>query len=80
MPTTFEREIAVSREELMGTLRRVNLFTARQTPPVPVSLSFTEGSVEVIVRNGEVGEAHEKLEASYAARTSSSSRSTRATC
>ena len=66
LPTTFEREIAVSREDLMGTLRRVNLFTARQTPPVPVSLSFTEGSVEVIVRNGEVGEAHEKLEASYA--------------
>jgi DNA polymerase III subunit beta len=36
----------------------------RQTPPVPVSLSFTEGSVEVIVRNGEVGDAHERLSAS----------------
>jgi DNA polymerase-3 subunit beta len=28
-----------------------------------VSLSFSEGSVEVIVRNGEIGEAHERLPA-----------------
>jgi DNA polymerase III subunit beta len=64
LPTGFEREIAVSRERLIETLRRVNLFAARQTPPVPVSLSFSEGAVEVIVRNGEVGDAHERLEAS----------------
>ena len=63
LPTSFEREISVIREDLIGTLRRVNLFAQRQTPPVPVSLSFSEGSVEVIVRNGEVGEAHERLEA-----------------
>src|SRR5918998_1553457 len=63
LPGGFEREISVSREELIGTLRRVNLFAARQTPPVPLSLSFSQGSVEVIVRNGEIGDAHEKLEA-----------------
>jgi DNA polymerase III subunit beta len=63
LPTTFEREISVNREDLMATLRRVNLFAQRQTPPVPVSLSFTDGAVEVIVRNGEVGEAHERLPA-----------------
>src|SRR5918999_714619 len=63
LPTTFEREISVDREDLIGTLRRVNLFAQRQTPPVPVSLSFSEGSVEVIVRNGEIGEAHERLPA-----------------
>jgi len=63
LPTTFEREISVNRDDLMGTLRRVNLFAQRQTPPVPVSLSFSEGAVEVIVRNGEVGEAHERLPA-----------------
>ena len=63
LPTTFEREISVSREDLISTLRRVNLFAQRQTPPVPVSLSFSEGTVEVIVRNGEIGEAHERLEA-----------------
>ncbi len=61
LPTVFEREISVNREELIGTLRRVNLFAQRQTPPVPVSLAFTEGAVEVSVRNGEVGEAREKL-------------------
>src|SRR5215212_9633290 len=63
LPTAFEREISVNRDDLMGTLRRVNLFAQRQTPPVPVSLSFSEGAVEVIVRNGEVGEAHERLPA-----------------
>jgi DNA polymerase-3 subunit beta len=61
LPTSFEREISVNREDLIGTLKRVNLFAQRQTPPVPVSLSFSEGSVEVIVRNGEIGEAHERL-------------------
>jgi DNA polymerase III subunit beta len=63
LPTSFERRISVNREDLIGTLRRVNLFAQRQTPPVPVSLSFSEGSVEVIVRNGEIGEAHERLPA-----------------
>jgi DNA polymerase-3 subunit beta len=63
LPNAFEREISVSREDLVETLRRVNLFTQRQTPPVPVSLHFSEGSVEVTVRNGEVGEAREKLPA-----------------
>jgi DNA polymerase III subunit beta len=63
LPTGFEREISVNREDLISTLRRVNLFAQRQTPPVPVSLSFSEGSVEVIVRNGEIGEAHERLPA-----------------
>ena len=63
LPTSFEREILVNREDLISTLRRVNLFAQRQTPPVPVSLSFSEGSVEVLVRNGEIGEAHERLPA-----------------
>src|SRR5215203_1291802 len=63
LPTTFEREISVSREDLVETLRRVSLFTQRQTPPVPVSLSFSEGAVEVAVSNGEVGEARERLPA-----------------
>jgi len=41
----------------------VGFFTQRQTPPVPVSLAFSEGAVEISVRNGEVGEAHERLSA-----------------
>jgi DNA polymerase III subunit beta len=63
LPTTFDREISVSREDLVDTLRRVSLFAQRQTPPVPVSLHFSEGAVEVTVRNGEVGEARERLPA-----------------
>ena len=63
LPNAFEREISVQREDLIDTLRRVNLFAQRQTPPVPVSLDFSEGVVEVKVRNGEVGEARERLPA-----------------
>ncbi len=63
LPQAFEREISVQREDLVDTLRRVNLFAQRQTPPVPVSLAFSEGAVEVMVRNGEVGEARERLPA-----------------
>jgi DNA polymerase-3 subunit beta len=63
LPNAFEREISVRREELIDTLRRVNLFAQRQTPPVPVSMDFSEGAVEVTVRNGEVGEARERLPA-----------------
>src|SRR3954452_20119150 len=66
LPNTFEREISVRREDLIETLRRVNLFAQRQTPPVPVTLDFSEGAVEVMVRNGEVGEARERLPATYA--------------
>src|SRR5215210_2501288 len=63
LPDAFEREISVRRDDLIDTLRRVNLFAQRQTPPVPVSLDFSEGAVEVSVRNGEVGEARERLPA-----------------
>ena len=63
LPNAFEREILVQREGLIDTLRRVNLFAQRQTPPVPVTLDFSEGAVEVTVRNGEVGEARERLPA-----------------
>jgi DNA polymerase III subunit beta len=63
LPNAFEREISVRREDLIDTLRRVNLFAQRQTPPVPVSMAFSEGAVEVMVRNGEVGEARERLPA-----------------
>jgi DNA polymerase-3 subunit beta len=64
LPEAFEREISVSREELIDTLRRVNLFVQRQNPPVPVSLSFSNGSLEVLVRSQELGEARERLDAS----------------
>jgi len=63
LPNAFEREISVSKEDLVDSLRRVSLFTQRQTPPVPVSLDFSNGAVEVTVRNGEVGEARERLPA-----------------
>src|SRR5215207_1299174 len=63
LPNAFERKISIQREDLIDSLRRVNLFAQRQTPPVPVSMAFSEGYVEVSVRNGEVGEARERLPA-----------------
>lgn len=64
LPETFIRQISVSREELMDTLRRVNLFAQRQTPPVPVKMHFSKGSLEVGVRSQEIGEGREQLDAS----------------
>ncbi|MBV9453607.1 MAG: DNA polymerase III subunit beta [Rubrobacter sp.] len=63
LPATYEREISIRREDLIDSLRRVNLFAQRQTPPVPVSLAFSKDTVEIMVRSGEVGEARERLPA-----------------
>ncbi|WP_165874325.1 DNA polymerase III subunit beta [Rubrobacter taiwanensis] len=64
LPEVFEREISVPRRELLETLRRVSLFVQRQNPPVPVSLAFSRGELEVMVRSQELGEARERLSAS----------------
>ena len=63
LPTAYEREISIRREDLIDSLRRVSLFAQRQTPPVPVSLAFSKDTVEMMVRSGEVGEARERLPA-----------------
>ena len=63
LPEAYEREISIRREDLIDSLRRVGLFAQRQTPPVPVSLAFSKGTVEMMVRSGEVGEARERLPA-----------------
>jgi DNA polymerase-3 subunit beta len=63
LPDAYEREISIRREDLIDSLRRVSLFAQRQTPPVPVSLAFSENTLEMMVRSGEVGEARERLPA-----------------
>ena len=63
LPEAYEREVSIRREDLIDSLRRVGLFAQRQTPPVPVSLAFSKGTVEMMVRSGEVGEARERLPA-----------------
>ena len=63
LPEAYEREISIRREDLIDSLRRVSLFAQRQTPPVPVSLTFSKDTVEMMVRSGEVGEARERLPA-----------------
>ena len=63
LPDAYEREISIRREDLIDSLRRVSLFAQRQTPPIPVSLTFSKDTVEMMVRSGEVGEARERLAA-----------------
>jgi DNA polymerase-3 subunit beta len=63
LPDAYEREISIRREDLIDSLRRVSLFAQRQTPPIPVSLTFSKDTVEIMVRSGEVGEARERLPA-----------------
>ena len=63
LPDAYEREISIRREDLIDSLRRVSLFAQRQTPPIPVSLTFSKDTVEMMVRSGEVGEARERLPA-----------------
>lgn len=48
LPGSFAREFSVEARTLSATLKRVNLFAARQNPPAPVRLVFStgEGSLE----------------------------------
>lgn len=48
LPGSFAREFSVEARTLSATLKRVNLFAARQNPPAPVRLAFStgEGSLE----------------------------------
>lgn len=67
MPKSFERTYSLDVAPLKETLARVNLFAARQSPPVPVKLAFTKsaglegGELVVAVKSAEIGEAKEKI-------------------
>lgn len=67
LPASFAHTYTVDASALSKTLSRVNLFAAKQTPPVPVKLAFAKsGSLEggqlgVAAKSAEVGEASERI-------------------
>ena len=67
LPASFAHTYTVDAAALSTTLSRVNLFAAKQTPPVPVKLAFTKaeslegGQLGVAAKSAEVGEASEKI-------------------
>jgi DNA polymerase-3 subunit beta len=70
LPDAFAEEFSVDRAALLDSLKRVNLFAGRQTPPVPIRLSFshpegtlTGGELSVSVESSEMGGAVEKVAA-----------------
>jgi DNA polymerase-3 subunit beta len=70
LPNAFAEEFSVDRAALLDSLKRVNLFAGRQTPPVPIRLSFshpegtlTGGELSVSVESSETGGAVEKVAA-----------------
>lgn len=67
IPKDSEWKIAVNREALQSSLRRVQLVTTDRARGVKFKLS--PGHLEVLAQNPDVGEAHEELQASYKGKT-----------
>ena len=68
LPEKFERTYSVGRLPLLSSLRRVAIFCGNDTPPKPVSLSFTSGEgsltgAELVMRGSSegMGTAHETV-------------------
>lgn len=58
LPESYEHELRVSREELLGVVRRVSLLAQKNSP---LRMRFTEGVLEVSAQTPDVGEASESL-------------------
>ncbi len=70
LPGSFAEEFAVDAGALKDSLKRVNLFAARQNPPIPVKLAFSHaegtlsgGELEISVQSSEMGGATERIAA-----------------
>jgi DNA polymerase III subunit beta len=66
LPETFEHEVVLPREELLGVVRRVSVMAQRNSP---LRLRFAEGELAVSAQTQDVGEARETLPAAYNADT-----------
>src|SRR3954447_6409410 len=66
LPEAFEHEVVLSREELLGVVRRVAVMAQRNSP---LRLRFAEGELAVSAQTQDVGEARETLPAAYNADT-----------
>lgn len=62
IPADYETRVVVDRATLVEVLQRVAVVTLGQ-PNTPVTLTFGEGSVDLLATNPEVGDARESLPA-----------------
>jgi DNA polymerase III subunit beta len=62
LPESYEQEIRLDRQELMGVVRRVSLMAQRNAP---LRLKFEQGSLTVAAQTPDVGEASEATPVGY---------------
>jgi DNA polymerase-3 subunit beta len=62
LPEAFENEVALSREEFLGVVRRTSVMAQRNAP---LRLRFAEGELTVTARTPDVGEATESMPAPF---------------
>ncbi len=58
LPETYEHELSVPGEELVGVVRRISLMAQKNAP---LRLSFAEGELTISAQTPDVGEASEPL-------------------
>jgi len=63
IPPKFLRKVNVSREDLLSGLRRVSLLSNQKSRGI--TLSITNGTMEIYSSNPEMGDAKEELDVSY---------------
>jgi len=58
LPETYEHELSIAGDELVGVVRRISLMAQKNAP---LRLSFTEGELTISAQTPDVGEASEPL-------------------
>lgn len=63
IPQNLKRKLQVSREQFIGSLRRVSLLSNQKSKGV--TLTVSEGGLQIATTNPEMGDAKEEMEAQY---------------
>jgi len=63
LPDSFDHEITIPRDELMGTARRVSLLAQKN---VPIRMSFGQARLTMQALTQDVGQAEESLDIEFA--------------
>lgn len=64
IPARLQRQVGVSKEEFLASLRRVSLLSNQKSKGITLSLS--KGSMEIMSNNPELGDAKEEIDVNYA--------------
>lgn len=64
IPTRLMRRLAVSKENMLSSLRRVSLLSNQKSKGI--TLSISKGNMEIFSNNPELGDAKEELDIKYA--------------